>query len=121
MGTSRDDDPRQRVIAICSALPEATAESGQHIVFRVRGKTFAYYTDDHHGDGRLTFQCKAAPDERQALLDGDGRRYFVPPYVGPRGWIGVYLDVPDVDWAEIGQLAADSYRMIAPKRLAAQV
>jgi hypothetical protein len=71
---------------------------------------------DHHHDDRLAFWC-AAPDGLQdALVAAEPERFFVPPYVGHRGWLGVWLDVP-VDWEEIADLVAGAYRMVAPKRL----
>ncbi|HEX2313220.1 MAG TPA: MmcQ/YjbR family DNA-binding protein [Thermomonospora sp.] len=113
------DERRARVVAICSGLPEVVGEAGRHVTFRVRRRTFAYYLDDHHGDGRLSFQCKAAPGEQEALVAADPARFFVPPYLGPRGWVGVYLDVPGVNWDEIAELAVESYRLVAPRRLVA--
>ena len=107
--------------AIGLALPEATAREHQHIKFEVRGKSFGYFTDDHHGDGRLAFSCKAPPGMQASLVSSYPDRFFVPQYLGPRGWIGVYLDVPSVDWEEVAELARESYRMTAPKRLIAQL
>jgi hypothetical protein len=78
-------------------------------------KVFVTHADRHH-DNRLAFWC-AAPGGAQAVLVGAApERFFVPPYVGHRGWIGVYLDVP-VDWDEIATLVENAYRMVAPKRL----
>jgi hypothetical protein len=113
--------PRDRIRAICLALPEATAREHQHIKFEVRTKSFAYFTDDHHGDGRLAFSCKAPPGMQGALVSSYPDRFFVPQYLGPKGWIGVYLDTPRVDWDEVAELAAESYRMTAPKRLVASM
>ena len=114
---SADSDRRRQVVEICSALPEVTVEEEQHITFRVSRKTFAYYLDDHHGDGRVALNCKAAPDENQELVASDPERFFIPAYVGPRGWVGLYLDLPEIDWAEVSELVRDSYLLIAPKRL----
>jgi hypothetical protein len=111
--------PRDRIRAICLALPEATAREHQHIKFEVRNKSFAYFTDDHHGDGRLAFSCKAPAGMQQALVSSYPGKFFVPQYLGPKGWVGTYLDVPEVDWDEVAELAAESYRMTAPKRLLA--
>ncbi|SRR5680860_388377 len=77
---------RQRVIEICRALPEVMLEEQQHVTFRVRGKTFAYYLDDHHGDGRVALNCKAAPNENHELVASDSIRFFIPAYLGPHGW-----------------------------------
>jgi len=72
-----------------------------------------------HHDDRVACWCAAAADERDALVGEDPERFFVPPYVGGRGWLGVYLDVDRVDWAELGEIVREAYRLIAPKRLAA--
>ena len=119
--TKQAPSPRARVAEICLALPEAAAESatGQHDAYVVRKKKFAYYLDDHHGDGRLAVQCRAAPGENVALVAEDPVRFSIPPYVGPRGWVGIFVDLPAVDWDEIAELVTDSYRLVAPKRLVA--
>lgn len=114
-------NPRQRVIAICGALPEATVRDQQHVKFEVRGKTFAYYLDDHHGDGRVGINVKGAPGQQQALVAAYPERYYVPAYLGARGWIGLYLDTGKIDWDEVTLLLRDSYRMAAPKKLASIV
>jgi hypothetical protein len=74
---------------------------------------------DHHHDDRLAFWCAAPPGAQEALVADDPERFFVPPYVGGRGWIGVRLDLP-IDWDEVTDLVTDAYRMVAPKRLVAQ-
>jgi len=112
-----DPERRRQIVEICRALPEVTVEEQQHITFRVRGRTFAYYLDDHHGDGRVALNCKAAPNENQELVASEPKRFFIPAYVGPRGWVGLYLDGPEVDWDEVSELVRDSYLLIAPKRL----
>jgi hypothetical protein len=114
-------DQRARLIAICRALPEVTTHGDQHVAFQVRGKTFAYYLEDHHGDGRVALCCKAAPGEQQALVAADPARYFRPAYLGARGWVAVRLDTGDVDWDEVAELALDAWRRTAPKRLLALV
>ena len=119
--TAADPERRRQVVEICRALPEATVEDQQHITFRVRGKTFAYYLDDHHGDGRVALNCKVAPHENQELVAAEPERFFIPAYVGPRGWVGLYLDLPVIDWEEISELIRDSYLLIAPKRLGRMV
>jgi predicted DNA-binding protein (MmcQ/YjbR family) len=116
-----DPNRRRRVIEICRGLPEVVAEEQQHVTFRVRGKTFAYYLDDHHGDGRVALNCKAAPRENQELVASEPNRFFIPAYLGPRGWVGLYLDLPRIDWDEVSELVRDSYLLIAPKRLGRMV
>ncbi len=115
------DGRRARLVEICHALPEAVSEGDQHVRFHVRGRTFAYYLEDHHGDGRVALHCKAAPGEQAALVASDPARFHVPAYLGPKGWIGYWLDVGSVDWVEVGELVAESYLLIAPKRLIALV
>src|SRR5687767_9136659 len=116
-------DPRlDRLSEICLELPEATREdSGRHAGFRVRGRTFAYFLDDHHGDGIVGLVCKLPPGEQETLLEVDPDRFYKPSYLHHRGWIGLRLDRGAVDWDEVTGLAVDSYRLVAPKRLAALV
>jgi hypothetical protein len=109
-----------RVREICLGFPEAEEEGEVHRGFRVRGKTFAWFLDDHHGDGRLALNVKAQPGVQEALVARDPGRFFVPHYVGHRGWVGIRLeDRPD--WDEIADLLEESYRLTAPKRLGAAV
>jgi predicted DNA-binding protein (MmcQ/YjbR family) len=110
------DAPTDRLREICLALPEATEkETWGDPTFRVRDKIFAMCKA---GDGRLSIWCKAAPGAQAILVGSDPVRFFVPPYVGHNGWIGVRLDV-EVDWEELADLIEESYRLTAPKRLAA--
>jgi hypothetical protein len=109
-----------RLRALCLALPEATERlsHGEPTWFVRDRKVFVTFAGRHHDD-RVACWCAAAADERDALVGEDPERFFVPPYVGGRGWLGVYLDVDRVDWAELGEIVRESYRLIAPKRLAA--
>jgi predicted DNA-binding protein (MmcQ/YjbR family) len=111
-------DPLDRLRAICLALPEATEAGGVgDPTFRVRDKIFAM----RHGvDGRMSMWCKAPPGVQGALVDSDPNRFFVPPYVGHHGWVGMWLDV-ELDWDEVADLVEQSYRMTAPKRLSARL
>ena len=115
------DDPLDALRRLCLALPEVTKRlSHGEPTWFVRGKkTFVMYANHHHDD-RLAFWCAAPPGAQEALVAGAPDRYFVPPYVGGRGWVGAYLDVA-VDWDEIGELVRDAYRAVAPARLAADV
>jgi hypothetical protein len=103
-----------RLRAICLALPEATERrTWDSETFRVREKIFAM----HVGQGPAeAFWCKAPAGVQELLVEADPDRFFRPPYVGPKGWIGVRL-VPRPDWADIADLVARSWRMTAPKRL----
>jgi hypothetical protein len=113
----RHDEALARVREICLGLP-GVSERPSHgsPAFFVDGKrTFAMFLDDHHGDGRLAIWC-AAPEGAQALLvASDPERYFVPPYVGHRGWIGLRLD-RDAPWEEVAGVLEDAWLDRAPKR-----
>jgi len=106
---------------ICDLFPEVEVREGQHHAFLVRGKKFAYYLVDHHGDDRVSLECKAEKGVNEALVARDGSRFFLPPYMAHHGWIGLYLDVGRVDWGEVEALLTDAYRLAAPKKLASAV
>jgi predicted DNA-binding protein (MmcQ/YjbR family) len=110
--------PRDRLRAICLALPEAEErETWGDPTFRVREKIFAM---EKSGDGRISVWCKAPPGSQMVLVGADPDRFFVPPYVGPKGWVGVRLDNKP-DWDEVGEIVRRSYRLVAPRRLAQRV
>jgi hypothetical protein len=113
--------PLARLRKVCLALPEAhEVEAWGEPTFRVRNKLFAMYAapNNHHGGGRPAVWCKAASGNQALMVRAEPERYFVPPYVGPSGWVGVWLD-RNPDWSEVKELMSDSYRLVAPKRLAA--
>jgi phosphoribosylglycinamide formyltransferase-1 len=100
------------------ALPEAARrDSGSHAAFLVRKKIFAYFLNDHHGDGIVSVACKALPGDNTALAAAQPARFYLPAYIGPRGWIALRLDRGKVDWDEVAELVVGSYRLIAPPRL----
>jgi len=110
--------PIDRLRAICLALPEAEErETWGDPTFRVREKIFAM---EKSGDGRVSLWCKAPPGSQMVLVGADPERFFVPPYVGHKGWVGVRLDGKP-DWDEVGRIVTRSYRLVAPKRLAGLV
>jgi predicted DNA-binding protein (MmcQ/YjbR family) len=116
------DQRLARLTKICLALPEATTDRhGDHAGFRVRKKIFAYYLHDHHGDGIVSVCGKVLPGDNKALADAQPARFYLPAYIGPRGWVGLRLDVGHIDWEEVAELMAGSYRLTAPKSLAALV
>jgi hypothetical protein len=78
------------------------------------------YLDDHHGDGRLALWVAAPPGVQGELVDQEPERFFVPPYVGGRGWLGVRLD-RDPDWVELAGIVEDAYRVVAPKKFLAEL
>lgn len=115
-------DPLERVRKICRVLPESSERLSHGApTFFVRGKTsYVKYLDGsgHYGEPGPTIWCPAPPGVQEELVDGEPERFFVPPYVGPSGWIGVRLDV-DVSWDEIAAIVHDAYRKVAPKKLVA--
>ena len=112
-------DQLGRLRALCLSLPETTERlsHGEPTWFVRDKKTFVMFADHHHDD-RLAFWCAAPHGIQHALVEAHPNRFFVPPYVGHRGWLGVWLDVP-VDWGEIADIVEDAYRTIAPKHLQA--
>ena len=116
------DSRLARLTKICLALPDAARrDSGSHAAFLVRKSTFAYFLNDHHGDGIVSVACKALPGDNAALAAAQPARFYLPSYIGPRGWIALRLDIGKVDWDEVAELVVGSYRLIAPKRLLTQV
>lgn len=108
--------PLARLRAICLALPEAEErETWELPTFRVRGKIFAMAPA-----GGTEVWCKAPRGSQELLVEADPDRFFAPPYVGPKGWIGIRL-TKRPDWAEVEVLVRRSYRLVAPRRLAATV
>ena len=112
--------PLDRVRAMCLALPEVTERLSHGAPsFFVRDKqTFVMFMDDHHGDGRLALWCAAPPGAQAEMIDEDRDRFFRPPYVGHRGWLGVRVDGRP-DWAEVGEVIEQAYRAVAPATLVA--
>jgi len=117
----RRRDPLKALRALCLAMPEATERlsHGEPTWFVQDKRVFVSYSDHHHDD-RVAFWCAAPAGAQEALVASAPERFFVPPYVGHRGWLGVWLDAPQ-DWDEIAELVADAYRMVAPKRLMAEL
>lgn len=111
-------DAMTKLRAICLALPETEErETWVDATFRVRGKIFAM---EKRGDGRVAVLCKAPPGSQAVLVGADPDRFFVPAYVGHKGWVGMRLDARP-DWDEVAALVRRSYSLIAPKKLAVMV
>ena len=110
---------RKRLISLVDSLPAAAAipAGDGHLSLEVRGKRFGWFLDDHHGDGRLALNLKAAHGAGRLLAANTSVRFHVPKYIGHHGWIGVWLDSPAPDWSEIKELLEDAYCLAAPKRL----
>ena len=109
-----------RIRAICLALPAADERlsHGSPGFFITKVKFFAYFWHNHHDDGITACHVKTSGREEQAMLvDLDPEFYFVPPYLGPSGWIGMRLDHPDTDWDRVADRIATSWELVAPRRL----
>lgn len=116
---------RVRLIEICRALPEMTyddvGKEQEHIAFRARKKIFAYYLFDHHGDGIIAFCCKSSLHEQRRLTRADPESFFVPAYLGSKGWVAIRLDLDEVDWDTVNDLARQAFQLTAPRKLAALI
>lgn len=118
----RGGDPLARLRAICLALPEAVEKvsHGEPTWFAGTGKVFAMLDDHHHGAPHLSVWLPAALGDQEALVQRDPRRYFRPPYVGHRGWVGIVLDTGP-DWRAVAELVDQAYRLAAHPRLVKQL
>jgi len=114
---------RSRLVNICESFPEVNVEvAGEsHLAFRIRKRIFAYYLFDHHGDGMIAFTCKSSLSEQRRLVKDDPISFFVPPYLGSKGWVAIRLDLDEVDWDTVTDLARRAYQEIAPRKLAALI
>jgi len=114
-----DSNPAiKRLREICLALPETTEkEAWGECTFRVGGKMFAMTDNNHHNSGHIAVWIKAPAMVQEILVGSDPKRFFKPPYVGPKGWVGVRLDVK-VRWDDLAAILNDGYLMSAPRRLA---
>ena len=111
------DSHIEQLRRICLSLPEIEERlSHGHPAWFIGGKkTFVSYHHRHH-DNRLALWCAAPPGAQEVLVGSEPERFFRPPYVGHRGWLGVYLDVAP-DWELMAELVRDAYRIVAPRRL----
>lgn len=110
----------ERLRQLCMALPEVTERiSHGEPTWFVRDKKVFVQSSNMHHDDRVGFWCAAPPGVQAEMVEAEPERFYRPPYVGGRGWLGVYLDVPDVDWDEIAQVVREAYRVIAPAKLSA--
>ncbi len=121
---SNTDQRRARLVDIVESLPEVEIRSGTgrggdpYLGFRIRNKSFGYYLNDHHGDGIIAVCLKSSPEVRRQLVASNPERFYVPPYLGPKGWVALRIDLPTIDWSEVGDLVVTAYRLQAPKKLA---
>jgi len=117
--SDQQDRPIRLVRAICLGLPETTERLSHGApTWFIRDKTVfvTFWENGHHQHQSPHLWCAAPPGEQEALIAADPERFFRPPYVGGRGWIGVRID-DDTDWAEVAELCEESYRIVAPKSL----
>lgn len=114
-----EDSRLTRVTEIALSFPETTRQLwGSHAQFLIRKKTFAYFLNNHHGDGIVGITGKALPGDNKALVEAQPRKFYLPAYVASRGWVALRLDVGKIDWDEVRELLLGSYLLIAPKKLA---
>jgi hypothetical protein len=108
-----------KLTRICLALPETKREEkASHAAFLVRKKIFDYYLNNHHGDDIISVCCKVLPGENQFLVQSGPERFYLPAYIGSRGWIALRMDRATLNWTEVKELIHGSYLQTAPKRLA---
>jgi hypothetical protein len=119
--TSRLDQLTKLVAALPEAATNVVGRKDEHRQFVVGKKTFGYYLHHHHNDGVIGLCAKVPPGENSRLVGENPKRFYIPAYLGPSGWVGVRLDLPKVNWAEIEHLLLGSYVMQAGKKLAAKV
>ena len=119
MSYKKGDDIRLvKLTQLCLALPQAERQvRGDHADFRVRTKVFAYYLDNHHGDHIVSVCCKTALGENIDRASREPQRFYLPAYIGARGWFGLRLDRGAIDWSEVRNLVELSYCLVAPKTL----
>lgn len=120
---TRPSDPAgvERIRQLCLALPGVSEKlSHGEAAWFVAGKQFLT-TADHHHDDRFGIWCAAPEGAQQLLIQADSSRFFRPPYVGHRGWLGVHLDTGEVDWDEISAIIQRAFRCVAPERLTGQI
>ncbi|HEV8017548.1 MAG TPA: MmcQ/YjbR family DNA-binding protein [Steroidobacteraceae bacterium] len=122
MAAAAEDFRLTRITALCGALPEAVrALRGDHADFRVRGKVFAYFLNNHHGDGIVSVCCKSELGDNVDRARSDPQRFYLPAYIGARGWFGLRLDQGGIDWREVENILELSYCLAAPRTLAQTV
>ena len=119
---NRDRERLEKLAMICIVLPGTSKEVMHgHVAFKVGKKTFAYYLNDHHGDGIVSVCCKVLTGDNERLIDANPRKFYLPAYIGPRGWVALRLDRATVDWGEVQELIRGSWEQMAPKKLLRQL
>jgi predicted DNA-binding protein (MmcQ/YjbR family) len=116
---AREDFRLARITELCRALPESDRSlRGDHADFRVRQRVFAYFLNNHHGDGIVSICCKSELGKNVDRASSDPERFYLPAYIGARGWFGLRLDRGPIDWREVANILELSYCLVAPKVLA---
>ena len=115
-------DPLTKIREICLALPETSERlsHGSPSFFIREKKTFVSFHDDHHHSDRIDIWCPAPPGVQEQMVEAEPERFFSPPYVGGRGWLGVNLDV-EPDWEEVAGIIEEAFRHVAPKTVLKQL
>ena len=112
----------EQLSRICLALPESVRDvKGDHAIFRVRNKVFAYFLNNHHGDGIVSVCCRSALGENLDRIRREPERFYSPAYIGPRGWFGLRLDQGVIVWDEVAAIVRQSYCLAAPPTLSSQL
>jgi len=118
LNASKADQARARIREIVERLPEAHAvSSGPHLSLEVRKKRFGWFLADHHGDGRIAVDLKAPHNVREQLASALPDHFHIAQYLGRHGWVGLWLDVPQLDWSLVEMALESGYRLVAPKTL----
>ena len=116
------EQQRKRIARIVEGFPEAQAKPmGRHMSLEVRKKRFGWFMIDHHEDGRVALNCKASAEMHDILQRLVPAHFHVPKYVGHKGWVGVWLDLPKLDWAAVELALREAYLRVAPRKLAGQI
>ena len=116
------DKQRGRIAKFVEGLPEGEANLvGRHMSLEVRKKRFGWFLVDHHEDGRVAVNCKASAEMHDILKRLMPKHFHVPKYMGSKGWVGVWLDLPKVDWAAVELALRGAYETVAPKKLVANL
>jgi len=122
IGSDRNRERLEKLAKVCMALPGVTKEEMHgHMAFKVGKKTFAYYLNDHHGDGIVSVCCKVLAGDNKRLIDANSRKFYMPAYIGPRGWVALRLDRATVDWNEVRELLRGSWEQMASKKLLREI
>jgi len=122
IGSDRNRERLEKLAKVCMALPGVTKkEMHGHMAFKVGKKTFAYYLNDHRGDGIVSVCCKVLAGDNKRLIDANSRKFYMPAYIGPRGWVALRLDRATVDLNEVRELVRGSWEQMASKKLLREI